>query len=155
MFEDARAGQRAVLRHMADDEGGDAVRLGDAQEVDGALAHLRDATRRTLHIRLEDGLDGVDDEQLRLDVLDMRLDRLEIRLADDEQIVSKRLQAVGAHADLPRALLARHVEDLLALPRDVGADAQRQARLADARVTDNQDHRARDDAAAQDAVELA
>ena len=140
---------------MADDEGGDAVRLGDAQEVDGALAHLRDTARRALHVRLEDGLDGIDDEQLRLDVLDMRLDHLEVRFADDEQIVGESLQAVGAHADLPRALLARHIEDLLALPRDVGADAQRQARLADARVTDNQDHRARDDAAAQDAVELA
>ena len=155
VFEDARAGQRAVLRHMADDEGGDAVRLGDAQEVDGALAHLRDAARRALHVWLEDGLDGVDDEEFRLDVLHMRLDRFKVRLADDEQVVGKRLQAVGAHADLPRALLARHVEYLLALPRDVGADAQRQARLADARVADNQDHRAGDDAAAQDAVELA
>lgn len=84
----------------------------------------------------------------------MRLDRLKVRLADDEERVGKRLQAVGAHADLARALLARHIEDFLALARDVGADAQCQARLADARIADNQDHRARDDAAAEHAVEL-
>ena len=139
---------------MADDEGGDAVRLGDAQEVDGALAHLRDAARRALHVGLEDGLDGVDDEEFRLEILHMRLDRLKVRLADDEERVGKRLQAVGAHADLARALLARHIEDFLTLARDVGADAQCQARLADTRIADDQDHRARDNAAAEHAVEL-
>ena len=126
---------------MTDDEGGDAVRLGDAQEVDGALAHLRDAARRALHVGLEDGLDGVDDEEFRLEILHMRLDRLKVRLADDEERVGKRLQAVGAHADLARALLARHIEDFLTLARDVGADAQCQARLADTRIAADQDHR--------------
>lgn len=111
--------------------------------------------RRALHVGLEDGLDGVDDEEFRLEILHMRLDRLEIRLADDEERVGQGLQAVGAHAHLARALLARHIEDFPALARDIGADAQRQARLADARIADDQDHRARDDAAAQDAVELA
>lgn len=56
--------------------------------------------------------------------------------------------------DVPRALLARHIEHALLLPRDSRAGRKRQARLADARIADDQHHRARDHATAEHAVEL-
>ena len=85
----------------------------------------------------------------------MRSDALKVRLADDEEIVGDRSEAVGPHAHLARALLARHIEHALSSPRDLRRHAKREARLADARIANDQDHRARNHAAAQDAIELA
>ena len=154
MLEHARPREAPLLRHMTDEECRNAVRLRDAQERAGALAHLRDAAGRRGDVRAQHRLDGVDDEQRGVRVLDMRLDGLEVRLAHDEERIRERVEAVGAHAHLPRALLARHVEHRLPLPRDLRARLEREARLADARIADDEHHRARDHAAAEHAVEL-
>ena len=42
VLEHARAGDGAVLRHVADEDGRDARLLRDAQEPPRGLAHLRD-----------------------------------------------------------------------------------------------------------------
>ena len=155
MLEDARPRERAVLRDVTDNKGGDSVHLCEAQKLDAALAHLADAARRARHIGAKDRLNRVDDEKLRFDRFDMRRDALKVRLADDEELVRDRAEPVGSHAHLAHALLARHIEHAPLAARDLSRHAKRQARLADAGIADDQDHRARDHTAAQHAVELA
>ena len=53
VLEHARAGDGAVLRHVADEDRGDAVLLGDSQEPAGRLAHLADRAGRGAHARRE------------------------------------------------------------------------------------------------------
>ena len=65
MLEDARAGHRAVLRHMADEEDGDARLLRHAQEPRGRLAHLGHGTGRRADLRRMKRLDRVDDADVR------------------------------------------------------------------------------------------
>ena len=46
VLEDARAGERAFLGDVADEDEGDARLLGEARELCRALAHLGDGARR-------------------------------------------------------------------------------------------------------------
>ena len=79
----------------------------------------------------------------------------QIRLTDNEEPVCDRPETVGAHPDLARALLARHVEDTSSRTRDIRCGAQRDTRLPDAGITDDQHHGSRYHTTAQDAVKFA
>ena len=58
-------GQRAVLGDVADEEGGDAVALGVAEDLVGDLADLADRARAGGQLGGEDRLDRIDDQDLR------------------------------------------------------------------------------------------
>ena len=60
VLEHARAGDRAVLRHVADEERRDAGLLGDAQEPRRRLAHLRDRAGRRAELGRVERLHRVD-----------------------------------------------------------------------------------------------
>ena len=60
VLEHARAGDRAVLRHVADEDRRDAVLLGDAQQPRRGLAHLRDRARRRAELGRVERLHRVD-----------------------------------------------------------------------------------------------
>src|SRR5215218_78976 len=63
VLERLRPGKRAVLRHVADEDDGDAVRLRELHQSLGGLAHLPDAARRPVQLLGRHGLDGIDDEE--------------------------------------------------------------------------------------------
>ena len=63
-------------------------------------------------------------------------------------------QTIGAQLDLERALLARRVERRVSGALQPRGHLQQQRRLADARLAADEDHRARDDPAAEHEVEL-
>ena len=87
-------------------------------------------------------------------------DDAELRLIRDQEVRLKRADAFRAPAHLGRRLLARHVEDGAASARcrrarGLGGHVQQQRGLAHAGLTGQEDHRAGDDAAAEDPVQLA
>ncbi len=66
VLQHARAGDRAVLRHMADEHDDDAALLGEPRQLRRAFADLRDASRRRgqrLGVRR---LDRIDDDDFGL-----------------------------------------------------------------------------------------
>ena len=65
VLEHARAGQRAVLGDVADEDHRDAARLGELHDLRGDLAHLADRARRAGQLAGAQRLHGVDHAHLR------------------------------------------------------------------------------------------
>ena len=152
MLEDTWAGHRAVLRHVADEEDGDAVLLRDAQETRGRLADLRHRPGRRSDLLRPERLDGVDDADAGLLPLERLAHELELRLGEDLHVVAA-AQPGGAQLDLRDRLLARDEER--ATSRSHRAErAQEQRRLADAGLAADEDERRRHEPSAEDTVEL-
>ena len=120
MLKDARPRKTAFLCHMADDEDGNARIFRNTHQLHRALAYLRDAAGRTLDVGAVHGLDRVDDKERGLLPLHMRTDRVEVRLADNEQFVRNRPQTVCTHTDLASTLLACHIEYAMSRTRNIG-----------------------------------
>ena len=160
VFEDARARDTAVLRHMPDQEGWQVGFLGDTDERGSDRPHLGDAARPALDLGGGDRLHRVDDEQGRSRGLDVTKDDTQLRFIRDEQVGFKGPDAFGPPAHLRRRLLARHVQDGTApalgrRARGLRGHIQEQRRFADAGFASQEDHRAGHDAAAEHAVQLA
>jgi hypothetical protein len=83
MLEHARTGDRAVLGHMADEEGGDVSLLRNAQESRRRLANLRDRAGSGADLRRVEGLHRVDHADLGPLALQRRADGLQLRLRKD------------------------------------------------------------------------
>ena len=152
VLEHARAGDGAVLRHVADEEDGDAVLLRDAQEPRCGFAHLRHRAGGRAELRRVERLHRVDHADVRPLALERRADRLELGLGEH----GDRLGAAEpgrAELHLRRRLLAGDEQRL-----PVGAHRaqrhQQQRRLADAGLAADQHERRGNEPAAEHAVEL-
>ena len=86
VLQNLRTGQRALLGDVADENDGNAARLGKAQQSRGTLAHLGNGTGRGLDVLGHDGLDGVDDDKLWLHLFDMVEDGLQLVFAEQEEV---------------------------------------------------------------------
>ena len=155
VLQHSRAGDRAFLGDVADEEHCAACRLRHAHEHAGAFAHLRHAARRAGHIGAVHRLDGVDDHVVRLDLLPAALGFVHRIFAEDEQIVALDAKASGAHLDLARRFFAGNIEHACAGCGKVFARLQEQGRFADTRVAAHEHQRAFHHAAAKHAVEFA
>ena len=139
-----RAGDLAVLRHVADEDDGGAGLLGVADQRLGGGAHLGDGAGRQLHAVGPQRLDRVDDHEprrrfgaeRRQDVLDAGLGR-----EPDRRLAER--QALRAQADLGDRLLARDVDDRMPRCRERAGDLEEKRRLADPRIAADQKRRAR------------
>ena len=158
VLEHPRAGDRAVLGDVPDEQHGDAARLGHLDERGGHLAHLGDVAGRALDLGAADGLHGVDDDQLGLERVDLAEHGGEVGLAGEVERAGHRLDALGAGAHLRRRLLAADVEHpalaVLAGAGGPGRDVEQQGRLADARLAGDEHHGAGHEAATEHPVEL-
>ena len=74
-------------------------------------------------------------QKFRLNFVDVVRDSLKIIFRADIKFIGERVQSLGSHANLPRAFLARYVQNFFAAACDVRADCQRQTRLADAGIS--------------------
>ncbi len=147
------AGDRALLGHVPDEEDGGAGVLGQAQEAARRFAHLAHAARRRRERVAVERLHGVDDDERRARGGDGLEDGLELGLGEDVDVGGAPADALGAHLDLRRRLLAAD-EQRRPAGGDVVEHLQEQRGLADAGLAADQHERARDDAAAEHAVEL-
>ena len=152
VLEHARACDRAVLRHVADEEDRDPGLLGHAQQPRGRLTHLRDGARRRAQLRRVERLDGVDHADVRPDGFERRADAFELCLGEDRDVRCA-AQALGPELDLRGRLLAGDQECRPALA-DRAQRAQQQRRFADTRLTADEDERGGNEPTAEHAVEL-
>ena len=70
VLEHPRPGQRALLGDVPDEHDRQVALLGDGHQLVGAAAHLDDRPGRRAERRLVHGLDRVDDDDRRLDLVD-------------------------------------------------------------------------------------
>ena len=152
VLEHPRPGDRAVLRHVADEERGDAVLLRDAQQAARRLAHLRDRAGRRADLLRPERLHRVDHADGRPLALERLADDVELGLREDLDPVAA-AEAGGAQLHLRHRLLAGD-EERPPLERDRAERVQQQRRLADARLAADEHDRRRHEPAAEHAVEL-
>lgn len=101
-----------------------------------------------------DGLHGVEDEQGRLDRVQMAEDRGEVGLGGEEEVVVDRPDPVGAQPYLARGLLRGDIEGAVLVTGGLGGHIQQERRLSDTRLAREQHHGAGDQTAAEHPVQL-
>jgi len=106
VLERLRSGEVAVLGHVADEDGRDVLTLGGKQELRRRLAHLPHAAGRRLELDREDGLNGVDDDECRLEPRDLLQDPLDARFGQQIERRGANAEPVAAALDLVLGLLA-------------------------------------------------
>ena len=153
VLEHARPRHGSVLRHVADEDRGDAELLGHAKQPARRLANLAHGAGRGAEVLRVERLHRVDHADVRALPLERRADGVELGLRED-------LDAVGA-AEPRRAelhlcgrLLAGDEERPAPRGRDRAERREEQRRLADARLAADQDEAGGNEPAAEDAVEL-
>ena len=117
VLEDARTGDCAVLRDVADEDGRDAGLLRDAQEPSGRLAYLRDRAGSGAERRRVERLDGVDDADVGPQRLERRAHDVELGLREDLDRVGA-AEPRRAKRDLRGRLLAGHEQRAAPAARD-------------------------------------
>ena len=95
---------------MADNKDRDPDLFGKAHEHCCRFAHLRDAARRALHLRVEHGLDGVDDRKLRFFLQQCLGNVVQICLTQEPQIIAHLPDAVRTELDLPDRFLTGDIQ---------------------------------------------
>ena len=153
VLEHARPGNRAVLRHVADEDRGHARLLRDPHEAAGSLANLRHRPRRRGDVRGVERLDGIDDAHVGPLALERLADDVELGLREDPDRLGA-ADASGAKGDLCRRLLARDEHGALPRPRHRAENAQQERRLPDPRLAGNENERGGHEPASEHAVEL-
>ena len=143
VLEHPRPGDRAVLGDVADDHGGDVAGLGHADQRGRDLLDLGDAAGHAVDAGRADGLDGVDDEQGRSDLLDVGEHGAEVGLRGEVELGLHATGAVGAQPHLGGRLLAGDVERAALVARGLRGDLQQQRALADTGLAGEQDRCAR------------
>ena len=154
VLEHLRSGQRAFLGDVADKKHRNVVLLGKPRERSRRLSNLRHRTRGRLHFREEHGLNGIDDDCIRLIRLQFTQHRLGVRLSKHEKRRRNCPQSLGPHADLFRAFFARYIEDALGVCSHVQHGLKHEGGFADARFTAEQHHGAGNNALSQHAVQF-
>ena len=145
----------AVLRHVADKNGRNVLAFRREQELRRRFAHLSDAAGRRLELDGKDGLHRVDDDQRRLEPRDLFENALDAGLRQQVERRCADAKAVAAAFDLVLGFLAGRIEDWSDIGREMRGGLQQQRGFADARLAAQQHQRARNDAAAEHAIELA
>ena len=154
MLQHPRAGNRALLGNVTHQEGGDAAFLAQPHQQTGTLAHLTDAPGGGGHFRAVHGLDGVHHRHVRGHLLHALLHVVHGVLRQHVEIGHVDLQAAGAKLHLLGGFLAADVQHALSLRAEIGADLQKQRRLADAGVAADKHQSALNNAAAQHPIQF-
>jgi hypothetical protein len=154
MLEHARAGERAFLGDVPDDEARRARALARRHQHGGRLPHLADAAGRRAEPVGVQRLDGVDDRCDGLASRDLVDGDLGRGLGEDQHAGAAEPQAIGAQPHLLGRLLTGDVEDGQPLRGERAARLERERRLSDAGIAAEQNDGAGDETAAQHAIEL-
>ena len=127
-------------------------------KLGGTLANLTHTAGRRIDVLGHDSLDGVDNQQVGTDGVDMLENTLCHCLTDDEQILRFRTppleltQSVGSHLDLLLTFLTADVKKLTVI--DGQCSLQQKSALAYAWFAAEQQQTARNDTPPEHAVEF-
>lgn len=161
VLERARAGERAVLRDVADEHDGDAVALRHVHEPEGGFANLAHAACGSVELVHRRRLDRVHDEERRALAAGELGDPSDVGLRHD---ADRRRDALAVDSQPGRAephlaggLLSRGVEDAGAAGGScgqAGGHLEEQRRLADSGLPADEHERAGHESPAEDPIEL-
>ena len=153
VLEDAWSGDRAVLRHVTDEDRRHARLLRDAEKPARRLAHLRDGSRSGAERGGVQRLHRVDDAHVGTLGLERRADRVELGLGEDlDRLGAAEPRCAKRH--LRCGLLARDEQRATARSRDRPERGEQERRLPDARLAADEHERCRHEPTAEHAVEL-
>ena len=152
MLQDFRAGDRAVLGDVTDDEDRRSGRFGVFEQRCRAFADLRNAPGRRFDDVGIDGLDRVDDHQVGPLLFDLGQNIFQQSFGIDQTPFVADAQTQGPHLDLLGRLFARNIEGFQAVVRQ--GDLQAEGRFADTRLAAEQHEGAGHEPSAQHAVHL-
>ncbi len=99
------SGDGALLVHMPDDKYGDIFPLGQLHQCQGAFLYLAYAAWGGGHIPVVQGLDGVHDEHVGLELVDGVHQVLQIGLCQQIEALAPHAEPLGPQLDLPLRLL--------------------------------------------------
>ena len=151
VLEDLGPGNRTLLGDVADQYDRQLERLGSEDQLSRGFSDLCHGAGCALHTGRVQGLDRVDEEQVGAVLLDGFHDAFRGGLGQDEQFSSEGAEAVGTQPHLFRTFLAGDVQHLSG---GLHGRLQTQRGLSDARFPTEQDEGARNEPAAQYAVEF-
>ena len=137
---------------MADQEGCNLTLLRQAKQPPRSLTHLADRAGRGAKLRRVKGLNRVDHADLRALPLERRNDLAHVRLGEDPDVAGT-AEPVGAKLHLRGRFLARDENDLPRLGH-LAESHQKKSGLPDSWVAADEDERGRDEAAAENTIEL-
>ena len=120
----------------------------------GGVAHLRDRPGRRGHVRVDQGLDGVDHDERGGQLVHGRHHRADLRLRQQPQRRLHGPEPAGPVPDLRAALLARDVQHRHRCSGPCCGHLQQQRRLSDARLAADHRDGARHEASAEHPVQL-
>ena len=153
VFQNFGSCDAAFLVDVTDDKRREALILGRAHDPHRAFPHLADAAGRGVGVGVKHGLDGIDDQNGRVQLVDGAEHGRDIRLCKDIDLSAVHPEALRAHFDLALALLAGDVKDPF-LTADLSAELQQQRGFSDPRRAADQHDRTAHGAAAEHAVKL-
>ena len=111
MFQYLGAGYASFLIDMPDEDDRRMRFLGKAQDGGGTFPYLGNTPRRRFKGFGRNRLYGVDDDDVRADVLDMDVNLFQGSFAHDEAITGSTCQTVGTQFQLTGTFFAGDVED--------------------------------------------
>src|SRR3984893_1733765 len=154
MLEHPRAGDRALLVDVADQEDRDMTTLRQQHQPAGALPDLADAAGRRGDAAQKNRLDGVDDRHHRPRLFHTLDDAVQVVLGQDHEPVTLDAETLGSQLQLLDRLLTGDVEDRAVRARDLARQLQQHRRLSNPGIAPDQHQRPGNDAAPKHLVEL-
>jgi hypothetical protein len=154
VLDDLGAGQHAGLGDVADDDHGDAAGFGQADQVHAAIAQLRHRPRRGGQSGLVNHLHRIDDHHIRMHLIDLMGNPLNIGFSEHQKIFRIGSQPSGSHGDLLSRFFAGDVENFSAGRRQPICHLQQQSRFADPRLPADEHGRSADNSAAEHSIEF-
>jgi len=151
-----RPGSRdaAALGHMADEQHRRSGLLGEPHQPRRAFPHLTHVARRALELVRVRGLDRVDEHHAGLERARVVHDRFQPCLAQRVHRAGVDREPLGAQPDLVGRFFARDVQCGNPGALEARGALQQQGGLANAGLAADEDDRSRNDAPAEDVVEL-
>ena len=152
MFQDFRSRNASLFINMADQQYRYSTFLGIFKNSCTTLTNLGNTTRRRFYQLGKNRLNGIYNQQIRLDVLCLYEDLLQIGLTQDQAILAFRRQTVRTHFQLTITFFPRNVQNLQIMQLE--DSLQNQGRFSDSRFTANQDQRPFHQTTAQHTVQF-
>ena len=110
VLKDPRSGDGSILGDVADQENRDAAAFSHHHKSAGRLAYLADASGRRFQRRGEDGLDRIDNQSLRLEVLHLNEDFFQGSFCEDVKTLGIYPHSGAAEFYLAGRLLGGNIE---------------------------------------------
>ena len=153
MLEHFGSGYVTLLVDVAYDEGGKAVRFSAAHYRHSALTHLAHAAGRGTDFGVKHGLYGVYNYNCGFEVFGCGQNLADLSFREHINVTLGDTQPLGAHFDLPAALLTRNIQHALTSAYEP-AELQQQRGFANTGCAANQYYAAAHSAAAEYSVQL-